>query len=147
MIRTATPADARAVAELRLAWAEERSNPTEPVDSYARGLFEWIAAHDDVIGKIALGADGVPVGMGWLAVIDRLPIPTRHDRRSGDIQSVFVREEERGSGVGKLIIDALVEEARTRGLDRVVLHSSTSGADFYRHLGWSNSDLLLEVTP
>jgi GNAT superfamily N-acetyltransferase len=135
------------VAELRLAWAKERSDTTEPVDSYAEGLSQWIAEHsDDVIGKIAVRADGEAVGMGWLAVIDRLPVPTRHNRRSGDIQSVFVCQEERKNGLGKCIIEALLDEGRARGLDRVVLHSSTSGADFYRRIGWSNSDLLLEIT-
>jgi GNAT superfamily N-acetyltransferase len=109
-------------------------------------LSKWITAHqNDVIGKIAQREDGAIVGMGWLAVIDRIPVPTRHDRRSGDLQSVFVLPELRGTGLGRQLVGALTEEAHARGVDRIVLHSSTTAAAFYRHTGWSNSDLLLEL--
>jgi hypothetical protein len=94
IVRTVKLSDAIAVAELRLAWANERSDVVEPVESYAAGLAPWISAHRaNLIGKIAQQPSGAAVGMGWLAVLDRLPVPTRHDRHSGDIQSVFVVPE------------------------------------------------------
>jgi len=148
IIRTATAADARSVAKLRLAWADERSDVSESVESYAAALATWIASHEaDVVGKLAQRDDGTIVGMGWLAIVDRLPVPARHDRRSGDIQSVFVLPEERSTGLGRRLIESLVAEGRARGLDRIVLHSSVEGADFYRHLGWTGSELLLEFAP
>ena len=139
------PADAPSVAALRLTWAAEWGDPLESPESYAAGLAEWIEAHaGTVIGKIAESDDGDVVGMGWLAIVDRVPVPTRHDRRSGDIQSVFVQPGLRGTGIGRAIIDALVDEGRALGLGRIVLHASAEGIGFYRRIGWSNSERLLE---
>lgn len=95
--------------------------------------------------KLAQREDGVVVAMGWLAILDRLPVPNRHDRRSGDIQSVYVLPEQRSTGIGRKVINALVDEGRARGLDRIVLRSSTMGTEFYRRIGWTNSELLLEL--
>lgn len=145
LIRDAATDDARAIAALRSTWADERGEPAESIDTYAPALSEWLESHTGrVVGKVAQREDGVVVAMGWLAIIDRLPMPGQHDRRSGDIQSVYVLPEQRKSGLGRVIIDALVDEGRARGLNRIVLHSTDTGADFYRRIGWQNSELLLE---
>lgn len=146
LIRDATPDDAAAIASLRLTWAKERGDAVEDADNYASALSTWVKAHaSNVVGKLAQHEDGVVIAMGWLAVVDRLPAPNQHDRRSGDIQSVYVLPDQRSTGIGRKIINALIDEGRTRGLNRIVLHSSTIGTDFYRRIGWSNSELLLEL--
>lgn len=146
LIRDATPDDSAAIAVLRLMWANERGDAVGHADTYASVLSAWIKSHaGSVIGKLAEREDGVIIAMGWLAVVDRLPMPNQHDRRSGDIQSVYVVPDQRSSGIGRNVINALVDEGRARGLNRIVLHSSTSGADFYRRIGWANSELLLEL--
>lgn len=147
LIRDATPDDASAIASLRLAWADERGDTTEAAKTYAAGLATWIESHaETVVGKLAQRDDGHVVAMGWLAVVDRVPVPTRHDRKTGDIQSVFVLPEYRRTGIASDLLDALVEEARSRGLSKIVLQSSTAGAKFYRRIGWNNSELLFELS-
>lgn len=146
LIRDATPEDSAAIASLRLTWAKERGDAAEDADTYASGLSTWIHAHaGNVVGKLAQREDGVVIAMGWLAVVDRLPTPNQHDRRSGDIQSVYVLPDQRSTGIGRKIIDALVDEGRARGLNRIVVHSSAMGEDFYRRIGWTHSELLLEL--
>lgn len=146
IIRDATPDDSAAIAALRLTWAEEHGDAAEEAETYSSGLSAWIEAHaGNVVGKLAQREDGTVVAMGWLAVVDRLPIPNQHHRRSGDVQSVYVLPEYRSTGIGREVIGALVDEGRSRGLKRIVLHSSTVGAEFYRRIGWSNSELLLEL--
>lgn len=52
----------------------------------------------------------------------------------------------RGQGVGRLLMAALIEEARLRGESAVHLASQESAIDFYRHLGFvAHGDMYLEA--
>jgi predicted GNAT family N-acyltransferase len=42
----------------------------------------------------------------------------------------------RGSGVGRAVLDALMQAARTRGDREVVLHAQTSASTFYARAGF-----------
>jgi GNAT superfamily N-acetyltransferase len=144
-IRNAAPEDAPALVALRLAWERSRSAPTDEEAAYVAVMTTWIAEHRErVIGKLA-ELDGRIVGMAWLAVVDRVPVPTDFDRRSGEVQSVFVDASLRGRGIGRALMDAIAAEARARGIHRIVLHSTHEGVAFYRRIGWVNAETLLEV--
>jgi predicted GNAT family N-acyltransferase len=43
----------------------------------------------------------------------------------------------RGSGVGRAVLDALLQAARERGYREVVLHAQCSAAGFYRRSGFA----------
>jgi GNAT superfamily N-acetyltransferase len=147
IIRTATSDDADGIAELRLMWERSRSGAVGDAVELSLALASWIEAHrETVIGKVA-EEDGRLVGMAWLAIIDRVPVPTRYDRRSGEVQSVYVDPQYRSSGIGRALMDSITAEGNSLGLSRIVLHSSHEGAEFYRRLGWVNSEFLLEDVP
>ncbi|RST14396.1 N-acetyltransferase [Streptomyces sp. WAC05374] len=55
----------------------------------------------------------------------------------GGISMLWVREDQRGTGLGTRLMRAAEEEARRRGCDRMIVSSfSFQAPDFYRRLGY-----------
>jgi len=73
---------------------------------------------------VAYGADGKPVGTGRL-----LP--------DGHIGRMAVLREARGTGVGGAILKGLMDQARERGDEQVVLSAQTHAAEFYLAHGFA----------
>lgn len=83
---------------------------------------EWDA--DDVTSVHALALlDGQPVGCGRL-----LP--------DGHIGRMAVRAPHRSTGIGRALLQALLAEARRRGMREVVLHAQTHALRFYETQGF-----------
>jgi GNAT superfamily N-acetyltransferase len=63
----------------------------------------------------------------------------------GLMEDVVVREDLRGRGVGRRLVNALVEWAADRGLTRLQLLAddrNRPALDFYRKMGWHTTQLL-----
>ncbi|WP_433791235.1 GNAT family N-acetyltransferase [Actinoplanes sp. CA-252034] len=136
IVRMAGPADVTALAELR--GIEEGDFP-----AYA----EWLIAHAETHLPFVAEVDGRVVGCAFLFVAERVPGGGSMSRRYGDVQSVMVREEHRGRGVGAAMMAAILAEARTRGLLHVTVHSGRRAVDFYLRNGFVNHRQMLLWEP
>ncbi len=135
-MRQASEEDVAALAELR--------------DIGAGGLAAyagWIASHAGTHLPFVADIDGRVVGSAWLHVAERVPGNGSMERWYGDVQSVMVREEYRGTGVGRALMEAILDEARTRGLLHVTVHSGRRAVDFYLRTGFSHHRQLLLWEP
>lgn len=70
-----------------------------------------------------------PVGTGRLRVVDGL----------GKLERICILEPYRKFGLGKVIIKALEEIAKEKGLPKVKLHGQTHAEGFYEKLGYQTS--------
>jgi predicted GNAT family N-acyltransferase len=68
--------------------------------------------------------DGQPVGTGRLTMYGR----------EGQIAWVAVRKAQRGSGIGKALMLALIEQARREGAAYILLNAQTHAQTFYEEL-------------
>lgn len=145
-VHRATAADADALARLRWRWrTEERGEQADDVVHFVEEFSAWWSARVDTHHAFVAEVDGGPVGMAWLAVIDRVPGPERWLRRSGNVQSVYVQPESRGAGVGAELVSEVVAHARALGLEYLSLHPSTRSFDLYRRAGFVESGNVLEL--
>jgi YbgC/YbaW family acyl-CoA thioester hydrolase len=80
-----------------------------------------------VVHALAVNRFGVALGTGRL---------TTHAPGIGKIGRMAVIATLRGSTVGRQLLDALVQAARSRGDHEVVLHAQASAVGFYRRHGW-----------
>jgi GNAT superfamily N-acetyltransferase len=145
-VREGTPEDVGALAELR--WqAEERDLTGIDRDEFLQHFTRWAGAHLDSHLPFVAEVDGVLVGMAWLALTSRVPHPGLLDRRTGDIQSVYVVPELRNRGVGGALIAAVLREAGRRGLERVTVHSGDRPLPFYRRHGFIDDHHWLQRGP
>jgi GNAT superfamily N-acetyltransferase len=100
---------------------------------------------------IAAGPDGRWVGT--LTVLVEEPGTTDWagfpvERKQGHVVGVFVRPEERGSGLTEVLFDAALEWAWGRGLERVrlIVHEENGRAQrFYRRVGFEPSGLVVPL--
>ncbi|GIE83085.1 N-acetyltransferase [Actinoplanes philippinensis] len=137
-VRRAAEADATALAGLRRRRAtEDHGHQGGDPDDLAAAMGDFMRGHPGHRAFVAEAA-GAVVGMAWLAVLDRVPTADRHTRRGGDVQSVFVVPELRDRRVGALLMAAVLDEARSLGLEHVTVHSSPRAVAFYERNGWSH---------
>jgi ribosomal protein S18 acetylase RimI-like enzyme len=86
----------------------------------------------------ALVAESEAEILGYGAMVLR-PIPGDLNQPSyseGDILNMYTLPKARRQGVGRMILDALVSEARSRGLSKIGLHTSKDGEHLYRSFGF-----------
>ncbi len=81
---------------------------------------------------------GEAVGMGFLALVNRVPMPGDFDRVHGDIQSMYVAEPHRDCGVGSEIVRILLDLARAAGCGRVEVHPGRRAVAFYERAGFEH---------
>ena len=140
-LRSPGPADVYAAAELhyqgwvatygpQLAPAEaERLTLTERVEHWARLLSERSADR----GALVAEREGRIVGLvEW-------EIGPEGDRAVGEIHAIHVAPEERGRGVGTVLLVAALEAMRPLGVRRAVLwvlDANTTARRFYEGQGW-----------
>ena len=75
--------------------------------------------------------------MGWLATITRIPAPRRFDRYAGIVQSVYVVPEWRRRGVGRRIVTLVIDTARARAFEYLLVHPAPASIPFYRAMGFA----------
>ncbi|MDP5293306.1 GNAT family N-acetyltransferase [Oceanimonas sp. CHS3-5] len=84
---------------------------------------EFDGLDDDAI-HVLLSIDGQWAGTGRML-------------NDGHIGRIAVRKEFRGLGLGAKVVQALVDEAAQRGLERVYLGAQKYATGFYRKLGFT----------
>lgn len=142
VVRRGTAEDAPALARLRWRWrAEERGESGDMSrESFVDFFTTWALDHAGNHVPFVAEADGRLAGMAWLALSERVPSPRALDRRTGDIQSVYVIPELRGRGVGDALMAALIRHARAIELGHLTVHSATSAIGFYKKLGFLHNE-------
>jgi acetyltransferase len=65
-------------------------------------------------------------------------------RHRAEVQRLVVRGDRRGRGVGRALMEAVVDEARKRGLKLLWLttHADTAAERVYERLGWSRAGVI-----
>lgn len=145
-VRPAAPDDLPAVAALRWRWVTEgraEGPAASERDAFVAGFTTWArdrasthTCHVVVDGERLLG-------MAWLAEVPRPPSPGLADRRSGDLQSVYVVPELRGRGWGGRLAATVLADAAARGLEHVTVHSSSAAISLYLREGFTDDPRLL----
>lgn len=139
-VRLATVVDAPALAGLRWRWLVERGYTGEDRQAFGSAFAEWFTGNTATHRAYLALADDTPVGMAWLAVLARVPMPARRDRRTGDVQAVYVVPELRNAGVGAVLLTEVLAEARRLGLEHVTVHSSERAVALYQRMGFETGE-------
>ena len=147
-VRRGTAEDAPSLARLRWRWRiEERGEPGGDRDAFLDYFATWTIDHLATHVPFVAEVDGRLAGMAFLAISDRVPSPARMDRRTGDVQSVYVVPDLRGRGVGAQMMEAIRRYAQDRELVFVSVHSADRAVRFYQRWGFGESDRWLLWRP
>lgn len=140
----ATAADAPKLAQLKIDWASLKSSPAAyEREEYARSLAGWMTRQGDNVMCVVAEIQERLVGMAWMVVYARVPDYKDPVRLTADIQSVFVLDENRGRGIGGMLIDELCRDADRRGVRLTSVHSSATAIPLYQRYEFKHSDKIL----
>ncbi|WP_234418456.1 GNAT family N-acetyltransferase [Dongshaea marina] len=85
----------------------------------------------------AIDLDGLdPASTQVLVYEGETPVATGRMQSDGHIGRIAVLKAHRGSGVGRLVVETLIESARLQQLPRVYLGAQCHAIDFYQQLGF-----------
>ena len=101
--------------------------------NYDKKINESIFSSDEVDGIVALEKGNV-LGYASIHYINKIT------RKSGIIEDVVVKENQRGKGIGKLLVNTLIEKAKKNNCDKIILSSSEKNLKFYQKLGFQKNE-------
>jgi len=137
-VRLAGPGDVEVVARL-LAEFNEHNGRDWPPEAAIRAGVERLIARDDT--EYLLGGDP-PAGVVGL----RYRYGVWWDGEDCNIEDVFVRADERGTGLGRALVSAAIDRARERGCRRMELDTGADNAPaqgLYRSLGFQDHGIFM----
>jgi GNAT superfamily N-acetyltransferase len=89
--------------------------------------------------------DGGVIGHAYVAVAGMVPRPGRLARKWGYVSGLYVEPEERGNGVGSVLVRRAVEWAKGDGLESLVLSAEEGRVALYERAGFVSSADLMEL--
>lgn len=99
--------------------------------------------HENPLLDLVVGVEGGPAGPVKAAlVMVTVPNFTNFGRPWVCVEHVVVSPELRGQGVGRALMDWVIELAKKRNAYKVQLTSGDDSAGFYRSLNFSNEGLV-----
>jgi len=87
--------------------------------------------------KLFVMKDGKEIGRAYLYLMHN----DLHEKPFGFMEDVFVEEEHRKSGIGTLLVNALIEEAKKRGCYKLVgtsRYERTKVHELYTKIGFKD---------
>ena len=102
-------------------------------NNYDREINDSIFSSDEVDGIVALENE-IVVGYASIHYLKKIT------RKSGIIEDVVVKEDQRGKGIGKLLVRNLIEKAKQNNCDKIILSSSEKNLKFYQKLGFQKNE-------
>ena len=102
-------------------------------NNYDKEINESIFYSDEVDGIVAM-EEGNVLGYASIHYIKKIT------RKSGIIEDVVVKENQRGKGIGKLLVKNLIEKAKKNNCDKIILSSSEKNLKFYEKLGFKKNE-------
>jgi GNAT superfamily N-acetyltransferase len=146
-IRSASNADASAMAELRWEFRTSRLPPTETHDTFVKRCAPWMR-RELTTGNawrawVAVSNRAI-VGQVWLNTVHKIPNPVSELETHGYISNLYVKPSERG-GIGTRLLDAALKWAQANGIDRVILWPSPRSVTLYLRHGFSHGGEVMEL--
>jgi GNAT superfamily N-acetyltransferase len=146
-IRSALPADAGALAELRWEFRVARAPATETHDAFVARCAAWMCAELTAANRwrawVAV-ADGAIVGQAWVQTIEKMPNPVAELERHAYVSNLFVQPSFRG-GIGTRLLEAAVAWTRSNRVDRVLLWPSAGSVTLYERHGFTHRGDVMEL--
>ena len=102
-------------------------------NNYDKEINESIFSSDEVDGIVAM-EEGNVLGYASIHYIKKIT------RKSGIIEDVVVKENQRGKGIGKLLVKNLIEKAKKNNCDKIIFSSSEKNLKFYEKLGFQKNE-------
>ena len=136
-VRVAGERDTYTLVALRRSWNEEDAGAPADDHEFAGRFVAWLESEGDTRTFFLVEVDGEAVGMANVKRYVRMPVAGRSNAGHwGYIGNVYVHADHRDSGVGRVLMDALIDWSRDSGYERLRLAPTERARPFYERLGF-----------
>jgi phosphinothricin acetyltransferase len=148
-LRTAEAGDAGAIAAIHNQGIEDRVATLDTTLRTPDGTLQWLLERHSRYPIIVADCEATngsgPEVIGW-GSLNRFNPRSAYDHVADF--SVYVRRDSRGRGIGRQILDALVDRARANGFHKMVLSAlarNGAGVALYESAGFSRVGIYREM--
>lgn len=78
------------------------------------------------------------IGCGGICYQNEMPSPDNLSGTNGYLMNIYTLPEYRGEGVGKKIVEYLIDDARKHGTEKIYLESSEAARKLYHEIGFTD---------
>ena len=102
--------------------------------------------HGDQTTVIAVD-NGKTIGCASLSYINIMPTFDHPTGKRGHLMNVYTNKEYRRQGIGRKMVELLIEEAREKGCTEISLDATEQGRFLYTQIGFTTNDsgMVLEL--
>ena len=138
LIREARPSDAQELARLR--WdSRGEDEPGHSRIEFLNDCETWLREALSSGPWVIAAAESEPnslCGCMFLQCIPKVPAPGANRRAWGYITNAYVDYRQRSHGIGRKLLDLLIEAARNRKLEFLIVWPSEAAVAFYNRAGF-----------
>ena len=146
IIRKATVEDAELLSEVRkLQLIDEGIAPDCDIDEELSAFFKKWLVSDDFLQLIA-EENGKLLSTAAIVYYDLPPSFTNKIGVRGYVTNVYTAPEHRRKGLSKMLLEKLLEDAKSRGIKKIWLGASKLGRPLYEKLGFIQQESYMELT-
>lgn len=146
-IRTATTADAKALAELRWEFRSAQNPPVEAHDPFVRRCAIWmrreLPSGSAWRAWVAVERNDI-VGQVWLHTVPKIPNPVAEHETLAYLSNLYVKVAARG-GTGTRLLESALDWCKANKIDRIVLWPSKRSVTLYLGHGFSHGGDVMEL--
>ena len=146
IVRKATVEDAVLLSEIRkLQLIDEGIEPDCDIDEELSAFFKkWLVSKDFL--QLIAEENGKLLSTAAIVYYDLPPSFTNKIGVRGYITNVYTAPEHRRKGLSKMLLEKLLEDARSRGIKKIWLGASKDGRPLYEKLGFIQQESYMELT-
>ena len=146
IVRKATVEDAALLSEVRkLQLIDEGIAPDCDIDAELDAFFKkWLISKD--FFQLIAEENGKLLSTAAIVYYDLPPSFTNKIGVRGYVTNVYTAPEHRRKGLSKMLLEKLLEDARSRGIKKIWLGASKLGRPLYEKLGFIQQESYMELT-
>lgn len=146
IVRKATVEDAALLSEVRkLQLIDEGIAPDCDIDAELDVFFKkWLVSKDFL--QLIAEENGKLLSTAAIVYYDLPPSFTNKIGVRGYVTNVYTAPEHRRKGLSKMLLEKLLENARSRGIKKIWLGASKLGRPLYEKLGFIQQESYMELT-
>jgi ribosomal protein S18 acetylase RimI-like enzyme len=150
-LRKANTNDIRILVEQRIIFLKEiQGIPSQELEYKLRQSLEKyfnVSIKNETFISWMAEYEQVPVGFSGMVIRKQAGNFRVPNGKTGYILNMYTAKEFRRLGIGTVLFEKLIEEARRKNLDKIDLHASKEGESLYRRFGFTEPvNKALEMT-
>ena len=144
LFRRAELSDIKEISEIRKKQIQdEGQTPDIDIDEDLHRYFEKYMGSGELIEWVAED-EGKIIATAAIVFMDFPPSFNNKTGRTGYVGNVYTADAYRGKGIAGQLLEKLEEEAKQRGITRLLLHASEAGRKAYLKSGYYDVDYEME---